>query len=131
MVVVAIVALLAAIAYPSYQSQIRKARRSVAKTALVEAASRQEQFFQDRKTYTAVLTDLGYSADPFYLDKDGNTTAAGSTSRIYQIDITAAGVNTFAIAAVPQAAQAGDSCGTLTLNQAGVKGAGGTVSDCW
>ncbi|MGB2131426.1 MAG: type IV pilin protein [Marinobacterium sp.] len=43
-------------------------------------------------------------------------------------NVTAA---TFTLRARPKGAMAGDTCGTLTLNQAGVKGAGGDVGECW
>ena len=44
MIVVAVIGILAAIAYPSYQESIRKARRADAKSALLDAAQRQERF---------------------------------------------------------------------------------------
>lgn len=55
MIVVAIVAVLAGIAYPSYQDSIRKARRADAKAALLEAAGRQERFYTENNQYTNVL----------------------------------------------------------------------------
>ncbi len=55
MIVVVIVAILAGIAYPSYQDSIRKARRADAKSALLEAASRQERFYTENNQYTNVL----------------------------------------------------------------------------
>jgi len=63
MVVILIVAILAAIAVPSYSSQVRKSRRTEARTALLDAASREERFFSTNNKYTATSTDLGYSGN--------------------------------------------------------------------
>lgn len=60
MIVVVIIAVIAAFAIPSYQDSIRKSKRADAKTAISQAAARMEQFYLDRKTYTADLTDLGF-----------------------------------------------------------------------
>ncbi len=61
MVVVVIIAVIAALALPAYQDSIRKSRRADAKTAVSEAASRMEQFYLDRKTYTNDMQDLKYT----------------------------------------------------------------------
>jgi len=59
MIVVVIIAIIAAFAIPSYQDSIRKSKRADAKTAISQVASRMEQFYLDRKTYTSDLTELG------------------------------------------------------------------------
>jgi type IV pilus assembly protein PilE len=61
MIVVVIIAIIAAFAIPAYQDNIRKSKRTDAKTALSDAAARMEQFYLDRKTYTNDLTDLNYT----------------------------------------------------------------------
>ncbi len=61
MIVVAIAAILAAIAYPSYQDSIRKSRRTEAKTALENVAAEQEKYYYRNNAYTRDLTKLGYS----------------------------------------------------------------------
>ena len=53
MMVVAIIGILAAIAYPSYQESIRKARRSEARTALQQMMETQERFYSVKNTYLA------------------------------------------------------------------------------
>lgn len=55
MIAVAVVGILAAIAYPSYQDSVRKARRADAKSALLDAAQRQERFYTENNQYTNVL----------------------------------------------------------------------------
>lgn len=120
MVVVAIVAILVGIAYPSYQNQVMKGRRAQAKADLVEYAQMAERFHTVNNTYVGFA--LPYTASP----REGGTVA-------YAIALNpAATQSTFTITATAQGGQASDACGNLGLNQAGVKTAsGGTVADCW
>lgn len=61
MIVVAVVGILAAIAYPSYKDYVLKSRRVDAKAALTEAAQRLEIFYARNGQYTTDMTDLGYA----------------------------------------------------------------------
>lgn len=53
MIVVVIVAILTAIAYPSYQDHIRRGHRANAQQFLMDVAQREEQFLLDQRQYTA------------------------------------------------------------------------------
>ncbi|WP_218569500.1 type IV pilin protein [[Pseudomonas] boreopolis] len=118
MIVVAVIAILAAIAYPSYQDQVRKSRRAQAKADLVEYAQRAERYHTTNNTYE------GYALPTAQSPREGGTAH-------YQLAFQGAQA-TFTITATPQGGQAQDKCGTLTLNQAGVKTpAETTVSGCW
>ncbi len=118
MITVAVVAILAAIAVPSYNDQVRKSHRGQAKADLVEYAQRAERFHTVNNTYTGFA--LGTNRSP----REGGT--ARYTVAIQQT------ANTFTITATPQNTQARDKCGTLTINQASVKTpAESTVSGCW
>jgi type IV pilus assembly protein PilE len=132
MIVVAIVAILMLVAYPAYQEQVRKTKRTVAKGELQSLLARQEQFFVNNRQYTTDLTDLGFGAATSYrIDDDGQEVAAGG---IYLISLTGATATAFTVTAAPQGAQAEDTrCGTLSLTSAGVKGETGTgsLTDCW
>ncbi|OGI46263.1 MAG: hypothetical protein A2637_00975 [Candidatus Muproteobacteria bacterium RIFCSPHIGHO2_01_FULL_65_16] len=55
MIVVAILGIIAATVYPNYSRYMTQTRRSDAQVALVEAASRQERFFSQCRTYTTAL----------------------------------------------------------------------------
>jgi type IV pilus assembly protein PilE len=59
MVVVVIVAILATIAFPSYQDSVRKAARRAAQGALLDIASRQQQFFLDNRAYASTYGSGG------------------------------------------------------------------------
>lgn len=74
MIVVAIVGILAALAYPSYQDYIRKTRRSDAVSALTTARLQQEQWRASNKTYaTKTDLDLETSPDGYYSISIGET----------------------------------------------------------
>lgn len=124
MITVAVVAILAAIAYPGYLNQMQTARRTEGQTLLLEAASKQERFYTENNTYATNMTALGYQ----------NNNQA-SENAWYQVSVTAAGAAGYTLQAVPQAAQTGDArCRTLTINAFGVKTEGGTATswqDCW
>jgi type IV pilus assembly protein PilE len=130
MIVVAVISILAAVAYPSYQESVRKSKRTEARALLVDAAARQERYYADNNTYTATVTSggLGYSS-------------ATSATGIYSLSIvvTPASCSTactgYTLTATAAGAQAADAaCATLTLTSAGTKGYTGTASaytTCW
>ena len=62
MIVVVIVAILTAVALPSYLAQIQKSRRAEAKSALTQISTMQQQFRTEQNRFTADLTDLGLGA---------------------------------------------------------------------
>jgi type IV pilus assembly protein PilE len=107
MIVMVVAAILAAIAYPSYQNQMQRTRRSDGQAQLMEIMSAQERFYSARNTYTTDLRNLGYATA-------GNVP---SDEGWYQITATACGtgiVNCVMLTATSQGAQAAD--GALTLN---------------
>ena len=133
MVVVAIVAILTSIGYPSYMGYITRTNRVAAKSMLLQIADRQEQFFANNKQYTNDLTDLGYAANGFMVDDQGAFTADGADNRIYQITLTNTTPMTYTVNAVPQLRQAGhdSQCMTLTLTHTGVRSQTGASTECW
>lgn len=133
LIVVAVVAVLAAIAVPSYQDSIRKTRRSEGHSLLLEAAQLQERHFTEFGRYAVTLASPSATPAP----TTSNTTMVVDTNSengYYTLSLPTASASAtgFTINAAPQGAQASDSCGTLTLRHTGEKGAsGGTVADCW
>ncbi|MDC7806378.1 type IV pilin protein [Luteimonas sp BLCC-B24] len=128
MVVVAVVAILVAIAYPSYQDAVRKGHRGQAKADLVDLAQRAERHRTVRGSYQG-----------FNVTGDDARSPRQGTAR-YTIARTddETDPNVFALSATPTGAQAADArCRTLTINQAGQKGVTGdpaptgTATDCW
>lgn len=64
MIVVAIIAILAGVGYPSYQNSIEKGRRTDATSALLDAAGRQEVFYAQNNGYTDDIDELNGNASP-------------------------------------------------------------------
>jgi type IV pilus assembly protein PilE len=132
LIVVAIVAILAAVAYPSYRDSTSRARRADAKAVLQEAAQWMERQYTfsnayDRKSNGDPLTSADLPASLREAPKEG-------TSKFYDVQFVANPTATaFTLRAVPKNGMAGDECGTLTLTQAGTKGATGAAGAerCW
>lgn len=136
MIVIVIVAILAAVALPSYLNQVIKSNRSTGKATLMDVANRQEQFFINAKCYSDDLTELGYPASTFYVDSQANQYDATAADRTYRIQLTASGTcpTTFSVSASPVNRQTKDAyCATYTLASNGTKTVSGTgsASDCW
>ena len=120
MVVIAIIGIISAVAFPSYDSYMKKSRRADAKVALTKMADHEERYYLQNNTYT----------DNEALVGDVNTDEGW-----YTLEIDNADVNGFQITAtaVPGGAQSGDTttsagdCTVLTLSSTGAK----TPAACW
>ena len=126
MIVTVVIGILAAIAIPSYQSYMIKTRRATAASCLLEMSQLLERFH---------TVNLSYATD-----KDGNaftlpnTQCSGDLAGHYAFSLTNQTARTYLLSAAPQGNQNSrdsSSCGTLTIDQAGQKGAGGDVGTCW
>jgi type IV pilus assembly protein PilE len=126
MIAVAVVAILAAIAFPSYQEQVRKSRRNAAQTVMLEVAQKQNQLYLDARRFSAAADAAALAAAPLRVAVPNNVSA------FYTLSVTAANpadaAATFTVTAAPSGTQTSDSCGTLTVNQAGVKT---PATGCW
>ena len=133
MVVVAIVAIVMAIAFPSYERYVVTTKRAVAQNALLQVADRQQQFFMDNKRFAADLTNLGFTANPFIVDDDGESTVVGDADAVYSVALSNVTATTWIATATPLNGQLSrdTSCANLTMNQAGAKGKSGTGDNCW
>lgn len=72
MIAVAIVGIIAAIAFSTSNSGVLKSRRANAKAVLLKVQSRQEQHFLTNKAYTDDLTQLNYATSPFFINERGD-----------------------------------------------------------
>jgi prepilin-type N-terminal cleavage/methylation domain len=124
MIVVVIIGILATIAYPSYQRYVQDSRRSDARANLLQLAQFMERYYTANGRYVDAAgdpPDLPFTEAP----RDGNT-------KFYDLQLQNVDAQNYTLQAVPKGAMAGDRCGTLSVDQAGVKGASaGNVSDCW
>jgi len=62
LIVTVIIAILAAVALPSYFSSVQKSRRAEAKSMLVQVSTMQQQFRTEQNRFTTDLTDLGLAS---------------------------------------------------------------------
>lgn len=117
MVTVAIVGILAAIAYPSYQKQMKKAHRSEAQQLLLGVSNKQEQYLLEMRQYTESFVDMNYKSEGW----DCTTVATQCSNDFYDITINATNgpPPDYTITAVPKGVQDGD--GDLTINNTGTK----------
>ncbi|HTN32848.1 MAG TPA: type IV pilin protein [Marinobacter sp.] len=123
MIVVAIIGIISAIAYPSYQSHVEKTRRSLASADLLELAQWMERRYATNFDYRA--TGGGAPTLPF-------TTSPRNASEPTAYNIAfdgTVGRGSFKLVATPTSLQSGDKCGSLTVDNTGLKGAG--AADCW
>jgi type IV pilus assembly protein PilE len=118
MIAVAIVAILASVAFPSYQDYLRRGARAEAQAYMMDIAGRQGQFLLDNRAYADTAAAMGLATPP-------------RVSAKYAITLETDGSPpTFTITATPSGDQAKDKCGTLSLDNTGAKTASGTGS-CW
>lgn len=120
MITVSIVALLAAIALPSYRDHVRTSRRAETQAHLMAIASRQQQFLMDTRGYASALGTIALPTPP-------------NVSSAYDLTLVAAGgpPPTFQITAAPKTGsdQGQERCGVLAIDQTGAKTA--ASSRCW
>ena len=64
MITVAIIAILASVAYPSYQQYVVRSKRSDAEQFMLDLANREEEYLLNNRSYTQTKTDLTKQADP-------------------------------------------------------------------
>ena len=133
LMVVAIIAMISAFAYPSYTQYVVNTKRTAATSILLQVADRQQQFFMDNKSYTADLTNLGFANNPLIIGDDGRVLTAGDAESVYSVALTNVTPTTYTATATPLNGQAtrDTKCGSMTLDQAGAKGHSGPGQDCW
>ncbi|UCJ16996.1 prepilin-type N-terminal cleavage/methylation domain-containing protein [Pseudomonas sp. MM211] len=125
MVVVAIIGILAAIAYPSYTEYVKRGNRTEGQALLSDAAARQERYFNQNNAYVTAAADIGKLG----MNLTSNKSATGK----YVFSVSkATGDGGYTVTATQQFSDT--KCGNLTLTANGVRGAtasGASVSDCW
>lgn len=127
MIVVAIIGILAAVAYPSYQESVRKSARADAQADLMELAQISERFFTTNNRYDQTRAGVAYVL-PF-----AQSPRSGANPR-YNINFAApAPGQAYLLQAVPAGGQVADTCGTLSINQLGVSlpALGTNNRPCW
>ena len=130
MIVVAIIGILAAIAYPAYTEQVRRSKRADAQTSILEVSQFLQRYYIAKSTFTDVDADDG----PFKLngwDRIPRDTNRTKTYSVALENIEGTGGTSYLIRATPVLEDT--KCGDLTLSDKGAKGTSvtGAAEDCW
>ena len=142
MVTVAIVGILAAVAYPSYLEQVAKGRRTEAKAILLQANQWMERFYAENYRYDqntaappVAVTDAALFAGRFSQSPPPPGGAA------YTIGLTNLAAQTYRVRATRTGSMAADACGDFVINHTGAKGIidfgprfaneNAAVAECW
>ena len=140
MITVAIVGILAAVAYPSYLEQVAKGRRTEAKAILLQANQWMERFYAenyryDQNTAAVAVTDTALFAGRFSQSPPPPGGAA------YTIGLTNLAAQTYRVQAARTGSMSADACGDFVITHTGAKGIlnygarftseSAAVAECW
>lgn len=149
MITVIVIAILSAIAYPSYTEYVRKSRRADGRATVLATAQKMESYFTENTTYlgTKLLANdnnLSSSNKKVWvgepLSPEQHYTIAFDNAPTSEDAVCAATVDTnpsavaYRLCATPTGAQAKDSCGVFSLDHMGKKSARkgeAEQSNCW
>lgn len=111
MIVVAVIGIIAAIAYPNFTDYVKQSRRADAMGELMKLQMAQEEY-RLRNTSYATIADLGFT----------------SSSEFYTFSVSNLGAETYTLTATAKGAQVSDTeCATMSINQNDQK----TPTTCW
>lgn len=130
LVVLVIVGIVSALALPNYRQHIQRGHRAEAAGALLEAQHFMARFYSAHGRYDGSAQEPG---KPPELPLRLQGIPADSEPR-YLLSLDSATVNSYELRAEPVGSMTDDRCGTLTLNQTGLKGWADSdlsVADCW
>src|SRR5690554_3780532 len=116
MIAVAIIGILASIAYPSYQNYVQNTRRADAQSILMEIAGIAERCYTSNYSYDGCSAAVARAA------------LETAQSDFYDFDYDPDD-STFELTAEPKGAQSGDKCGELSVDASGSYGA--SKASCW
>ncbi len=118
LIAVAIVAILASVAFPAYTDFVTRSNRTEAQRELLRIANMQEQFYVDSRSYTTDLTKLGLDKSPFITENNYYSIAASADDKSFVLTATAL---------EPQKSN-DSSCQTLSVSETGQKL---PANNCW
>jgi type IV pilus assembly protein PilE len=133
MIALVVIAILAAVGFPSYQEYINRGKRAEGKSALLRAAQQIERFYSLNNCYPSGTANCGNAAtSAAALAAAGISAFSGDSAAAsaYDLSVTTTAQD-FTLTATPKFSDA--KCGNLTLTNTGAKGKTGTesVQNCW
>ena len=134
MIVVAIVAILAAVAVPSYRNHVVKTDRASAQNFMLQAANKEEQIMLEMRSYVTVASQVGNTNFPTAPTTGIGMTVPDNVTKFYTLSISATTppalpsftVSAQAISTTSQYA-ADTNCRSMTVDNTGLK----SPSACW
>lgn len=133
MITVAIISVLAAIAYPSYRDYIDRSRRSEAQGILMESAQWMERFYAENYRYDKNTADVAVAT----LFAGRFTQSPRNGAAAYTIRVQSSSDTAFVVEAVRTGSMTGDKCGNFEITSTGIQRLGGTpaptspMERCW
>jgi type IV pilus assembly protein PilE len=127
LVVLVIMGVLSAVALPGYTRYVQRGNRTEVMTALLEAQHFMERYYSANGQYLSPA-----KAVPMLPQRLQGIPSQGTVR--YQLSVREATANSYLLQAVPEGSMAGDVCGSLTINQTGLRGvlnSTHSVSECW
>nr|WP_298132011.1 type IV pilin protein [uncultured Pseudoxanthomonas sp.] len=114
MVVLAIIGIIAAIAWPSYAEYVIKSRREGGKACLTQATQQVERFYTANLTYAGIPDE--FACEP-------------SVAPFYTVETSASAARSYTLTATPTTAQPDSKCGAMTIDHRGAKTP--MTEGCW
>jgi type IV pilus assembly protein PilE len=127
LVVLVIMGVLSAVALPGYTRYVQRGHRTEAMAALLESQHFMERYYSANGQYLSPA-----NAVPLLPQRLQGIPSQGTVR--YQLSVREATLNSYVLQAVPEGSMAGDVCGSLTINQAGLRGvlnSTRSVAECW
>ena len=127
LVVLVIMGVLSAVALPGYTRYVQRGHRTEAMAALLESQHFMERYYSANGQYLSPA-----NAVPLLPQRLQGIPSQGTVR--YQLSVREATVKSYVLQAVPEGSMAGDICGSLTINQTGLRGVMNStrsVAECW
>ena len=118
MITVAIVGILAAVAYPSYREYVAKSRRVEAQALLMQSVQWMERFYAENYSYSANTAGVAVTDASMFPARYSRSPASGTAAYTITVNATA---TTFTVTAARTGTMAADKCGNFQITHTGVK----------
>jgi len=132
MIVVTVIAVLAYLAMPAYLESVRKSRRAEVQASLMGLTIALERYYMEQSPSTYAGATLGNGSSDIY----PNQAPIDGSTKFYSLALVNLSTIAYQVSAAPIGRHAGDKCGTLIVNQLGVRSVSGqqsgiTWENCW
>ncbi len=143
MIVVAIIGIIAAVAFPSYRESVAKGNRSDAIAALIAFQGAMERHYTETNSYCDAAQSSGSNSCGDSSTKDtgkpdifSDVVPIDGGDAYYNLTISAVTANSYTLTATRTGSMSNDRCGDFSITNIGVKSianqeSGVTASDCW